>query len=360
MVANTRKMHEIKQILWSILDEEKYLCELFDSLVETGHMDSKGLQEFRMVAKKPTLHQEEIVELSKEEIMGNPYLKNIKIPNVTVNNFTLSNKRIIRPGILVRYDEKKRDVSNMRQINSYFVCNKALRFPGISEGDNTTCWMTVEPFEINTFKTIIEEATGNVLLLGCGLGYLAYMLSLKPEVKSITIVDSSQDVLDIFQTHILPQFDNKDKIRIVQSDALEYLKSCNLTFYNYVNVDIWYDIMDMIFPYLRCLEIEKANPSVKFSYWLENNLKEDLQKSILVAICGYEPQGFISDKIAEDLVRETDIKSYEDVYNLVDIQNLRELLYRWYCNNFEIVKEYEQKDMQKVRALQKMSSKRNR
>lgn len=356
MVANTRKMHEIKQILYSILEEEYYLCDLFNSLLEDGTMDWEHLQEFRQIAKKPLLHQEEITSLTKEEIMANPYLQNIKIPNVTTNNFTLSNKRIIRPGVLFTSDEKRRDLTTMRQINSYQLCNKALRFPGIHESNNSTCWMTVEPFEINSFKGIIEEASGNVLLFGCGLGYVAYMMSLKPEVTSITIVDNSQDVIDIFSTNILPQFENKGKIKIIKEDALEYLKNCNLSQYNYVNVDIWYDVIDMIFTYLECLEIEKENPSIRFSYWLENNLKEDVQKSLLSAICEYPTYGFLSDRIAADIVRETPINNYEDIYNLVDIKNLRNFLYDWYRRNKSVVEQYKAKDTSRMNAAHQLST----
>ena len=64
----------------------------------------------------------------------------------------------------------------MRQKNSYFICDYPLRFPGLTEGSSNTCWMTVEPFEIETFKKFIEEAKGDILLIGCGLGYAAYML----------------------------------------------------------------------------------------------------------------------------------------------------------------------------------------
>ena len=189
-------------------------------------------------------------------------------------------------------------------------------------------------------------------MIGCGLGYAAYMISLKEDVTSVTVVDNNQDVLDIFYTYILPQFENKDKIRIIKSDALLYLSSCDLTVYDYVNVDIWYDTIDMIYTYFRCLTVEKANPTVKFSYWLEEELKNEIQQSILSAICDFPIQGFLSTRIGQDIVRNAAINNYEDVYNLVDIKDLRSLLYGWYCNNLETVQEYESRDINIMNRLQ--------
>lgn len=356
MVANTRKMNKIKQIILSILQEERYLCDMFNGLVSDGSMTLQSLEEFRQVAKIPNLHEQEIIHIKKEELMENPYLKNIQIPNAQLNNFRLSKRRIIRPGTIVQAGEKERELSTMREVNKYFVCDSSLRFPGIVEGDRTTCWMTVEPFEINSFQNIIKEATGNVLLLGCGLGYLAYMLSLKKDVTSITIVDNNKDVIDLFNIHILPQFEHKQKIQIVESDALEYLNSYDLSLYNYINVDIWYDTIDMIYTYLKCLEIEKNNPTVKFSYWLEQDLKQDIQKGILSAICDFPTPDFLTDKITQDIVRDTPIDSYEDIYKLVDIQNLRELLYKWYCTNLDTVEQYKIKDISRMNMIHHSTS----
>lgn len=370
MIANTRKMRKIQEKIESILREEVFLCDALNGAIDDGVITVEKIQEAARIAKKEDMHGEEIIHLTKEEIMANPYLQNIKVPNVSINRFRLSNKRIIRPGFVTKYKPKQRDSKTMRQINSYFVCDKSLRFPGISEGEQTTCWMTVEPCEIETFRNFIEQATGDVLLLGCGLGYVAYMLSRKEDVTSITIVDNNQDVLDLFTTHILPQFTNKEKVKTVNSDGLDYLKNTDLSIFNDINVDIWYDTIDMCYTYLRCLEIERENPSVNFSYWLEEELKFDIQKSILLAVTrpdcveGKENallpfdsltnlpgHNFLSDIIGKDLVCQTPINSYADLCNLVDIKDLRGLLFGWYVNNLDKVESQEKIDMGRLRRI---------
>lgn len=373
MLANTRKMHEIQSIIESILEEEIILCDIFNSLVEEGKMTEAELKVLVSTGKSQNLHTSEIVYLTREEIMENPYLKNIDVPNITMNNLRLAKKRIIRPEIITKLGVKRRNLKTMRQVNSYFICDKSLRFPGLVEGNQTIPLMTVEPFEINSFESFIESATGNVLLVGCGLGYVAYMLSRKKDVTSITIVDKSQDVLDLFNEHILPQFEKKDKIRTIAMDGIDYLRTADLSIYNHVNVDIWYDTIDMIYTYLSCLEIEKENPTVQFSYWLEEELKFDIQNGILLAttrpdcvegkqnippnnLALHNPKTtFLTDIIGKDLIMETPISNYEDLYNLVDIKDLRTILLGWYANNLEKVESQKEKDMQKISQIHRRS-----
>ena len=66
-------------------------------------------------------------------------------------------------------------------------------FPAILENDRI--WMTVTPNEIETMKEPVDQAFGNVLTFGFGLGYYAYMISEKEEVTSITVVEINGDVI---------------------------------------------------------------------------------------------------------------------------------------------------------------------
>ena len=366
MVRNSKTMRHVQDVFKSILEEEYLLCDLFNSSVDQGIMDLNELARLSMLAQEPTLHRSEIEKLKKEDIMSNPYLANIKGPKVESKNFQLSNRRIIRSGLITKYKSKSRDLDTMRQKNSYFICDYPLRFPGLTEGSSNTCWMTVEPFEIETFKQFIEEAKGDVLLIGCGLGYAAYMLSEKEDVNSVTIIDYNQEVLDLFSEHILPQFKNKEKINTIQGDGLEYLRQTDLSIYDHVNVDVWYDTVDMIYPYLRCLEIEKENPDVKFSYWLEDELKEAIQKSIIAAVANdnqpankkvqHANDGFLLGIIGEDIVKKTALNTYEDVYHLIDIDDLRDFLFCWYANNIETVEKQEPIDRRTINSTQGINS----
>ncbi|MFS0823148.1 hypothetical protein [Bacillus sp. 1P02SD] len=122
-------------------------------------------------------------------------------------------------------------------------------------------------------KEAVEKASGNVLTYGLGLGYYAYMVSEKPNVESVTIVDSNEDVIDLFQTYILPQFTNAKKIKIIKEDAFEYARErMPKGNYDFVFTDLWHDVSDGIDMYVEMKKYEKTCPTTEFSYWIEKSI----------------------------------------------------------------------------------------
>ncbi len=362
MIRNSRKMNDFKIYLKEILEKEYETCDVFNAKVEAGMITSEKLRQFSRKIKNETYFDDKLTYVKKDDIMSNPYLHNIKIPNIQENNICLSRKRFLPDNIVAAYNEKVRDIQTFEQINSYYICDRPLHLPGIVEADNMVCWMTVEPFEINSFADFIKTANGNVLLLGCGLGYASYMLSLKEDVKKIVVVDNNPDVIKLFKENILCQFEQKDKIQVVESDALEYMNHTDLNSFDYVNVDIWRDTRDMLLTYLPCLEIEKMYPNVSFSYWLESELKQTVQKGIMAAACDFniEFHGLIIERIGQDIIEKTPIQSRDDFIQLFQLNNFRYILYNWYIENkaeFENMKKIELGEiddlMGKIKTLQK-------
>ena len=78
---------------------------------------------------------------------------------------------------LTKYEEDQRDPSSLITKISYCYTRKTLYLPVLYEGlIKKDPWMTVEPYEILTHNTRAKYVKGNVLLLGCGLGYTAFRL----------------------------------------------------------------------------------------------------------------------------------------------------------------------------------------
>ena len=145
------------------------------------------------------------------------------------------------------------------------------RFPAVLENDNE--WMTLTPVDVDTCKTAIDDAHGNVITFGLGLGYYAYMVSEKEDVKTVTIVEKSKEVIELFKKYILPSFTNKEKIKIVNCDALEYAEYVMpIESYDYAFVDVWRDASDGTPMYEAMKKLECLTPQTKFSYWIENFL----------------------------------------------------------------------------------------
>lgn len=355
MIANNRKMNDLKNDIAYLMEREHYISDMFSGNVEGGFIrGDEMIEEFIKAGKCPEV-RDMIKHLTKEEVMDNAYLRDIKVPKEENKNISIGRKRAIPANTVMLYKEKTRDLDTFMPIDSYFICDRPLRFPAIIEGNTKSCWMTVEPSEIESFKDFISEAKGNVCICGCGLGYVAYMLSIKEDVESVTVVEINPDVIEMFETHILPQFKNKGKIRVVKADALEYLQNTNLSSFDYVNVDIWRDTLDMLPLYLPCLVIESAYPSVNFSYWLEPTLKDLFRKCLLEQFSGYQDNRSnlfeFANVIAKDILDNTDINTKQDLKNLIRLDDMRELLRMWFLTHPQLSAEYRVDSEQKMQGM---------
>ena len=157
--------------------------------------------------------------LETREYRDNPYLKNIKFPDTATRHwkFTHYSYRPYEAFICNDIDIDK----NLREVPQIGFFRERFAYPAVEQDGRE--WMAVKPSEIETMREPIEEATGRVVTFGLGLGYFAYMVSEKPDVTSLDIVERSEEAIALFERHVLPQFPNKEKIRIIRSDAFGFL-----------------------------------------------------------------------------------------------------------------------------------------
>lgn len=166
---------------------------------------------------------------------------------------------------------------DFREIPQLGYFDERFDFPAILE--NGVEWMTVTPNEIETMREPIANSHGRVLTLGLGLGYFAFHASEKPDVESVTVVERDREVIDLFKRELLPQFPNREKIKIVEADALDYLNRIDLcTRFDSIFADLWHDQSDGLALYLklRRIEVEKRLPRV--DYWIEPTLLSSLRQ----------------------------------------------------------------------------------
>lgn len=210
-----------------------------------------------------------IHHLDTNEYYNNPYYKNIKIPTIKIGNSELKYEKYKPFEGFVCDDIIKTEEG--RQIPQIGFFDTEFIFPAVLE--NERIWMTVTPNEIETMKEAVDQAFGNVLAFGLGLGYYAYMISEKEHVESITVVESNEDVIHLFKQYILPQFNNAGKINIIKADAFEfarkYLPEGN---YDFVFTDLWHDVSDGIDMYLKMKHYESFSPNTVFTYWIEKSI----------------------------------------------------------------------------------------
>ena len=203
----------------------------------------------------------------KGELESNPYYQNIHFDNQKSGRFELSMASFRKYELFMYNTPTDRFQGVM--IPAIGTVDHRFKFPNIKE--NESAWMSITPNEIYTMKKPIEDASGNVLTLGCGMGYFAYMTALKDDVESITIVEKESDVIDLFTNFILPQFSCKEKIHILQADAFDFMENLSDGQYDYCFVDIWKGNTDTV-PYLKMKKLCSRFHKTALSYWIEDAL----------------------------------------------------------------------------------------
>lgn len=226
---------------------------------------------------------DKIVEHSKVFHEGdfgeNPYLKNISFDRQSSGDFTLTH------GAYEPYEgfHYNTPVSEFRGILIPRLGTFTYRqeFPCISEKDVT--WMSVTPNEIYTMEKHINEASGKVLTLGLGMGYYTYMVSIKDDVESVTVIEKSQDVIDLFKKYILPQFSHPEKINILCDDAFKFIDTVEDGEYDCCFADIWKGNNDIL-PYLELKIACERFRRMKVTYWIEDALSAAVMSYVFVSI----------------------------------------------------------------------------
>lgn len=207
-------------------------------------------------------------------LLEDPYIQNIKIPTVHAGRYTLTSAAY-EPGELLEYDMP--DFTKDPIIHRIGYFDERIAFPGIYEG--VIPWMSVCPSEISSMRRHIRKARGRVLTLGLGLGYYQYMISLKSEVESIDVIECQPEIIELFREHLLPQFENKNKLRIIEADAFSYVGSLIGDEYDYCFADIWQNEIDGAWAYRKLRDSEERLSNIEFSYWIDDAIQWYLKQS---------------------------------------------------------------------------------
>ena len=106
---------------------------------------------------------------------------------------------------------------------------------------NKTIVMSDAPAEIMDHSYFVYKAKGNVLINGLGLGWIVEALFQKKEVETITVIEKSQDVINLVAKHYENKCPKDKKLWIIQADALNYKPVKGKKF-----DAVWHDIWDYI------------------------------------------------------------------------------------------------------------------
>lgn len=260
----------------AVFSKEEALCAL---LAEIFGIDRERSQEDRIFLRDYIMPS--ITVLDKERYLNDPYYKNVKIKNVKDGKWELKWESYAPWRAVIAADMVMGEDFLEYAPLGFFP--ERFDFPAVLENGNE--WMTLTPVDMDTCTEAIEKSRGRVVTFGLGLGYFAYMASLKQTVSEVVIVELSPAVISLFKKHIFPFFPYPEKINIVNMDAFLYAKEVMpRENFDFAFVDTWRDASDGAPMYKRMKALENLSPKTEFSYWIENFLISRLRAEKYVEI----------------------------------------------------------------------------
>ena len=268
----------------------------------------------------------ETSELKKEEYTNNPYYKALSNLSFSKDGWSLNNKTLKAYSLFPKEEEYMMGSNYTIKMNiGYFTSDYI--YPSISLYD--TEWMSLNPYEIRTMQIPIQLTKGKVLTLGLGLGYFAYMTSLKEEVKEVHIVEMDLELIKIFNEYLLPLFPHPEKIHIHKADAFHFINDIKDKDYDFIFSDLWHDVSDGLVMYLKLKKAFNEFKTTKCLYWIEDAILTYL-KLLIIGVTKDEYykiesdyddlQVFIKNKLNKCILSSS--YDLDDLLNVKGINNL--------------------------------------
>lgn len=252
--------------------------------------------------------------LDAEEYRQNPYYRQVRFPEQTLGNWQMTHQRY-KPYELFCYNDTCL-LPDGREIPPLGYFTQEFSFPAVLE--NGRLWMAITPNEVETMQADIDAAFGRIAVFGLGLGYYPFMTARMERVTQITVIERERAAIELFEKHLLPQFPHREKIRVVQADAYDFLENrMGNGQFDFAYVDIWHDVLDGTPMYLRCKQLEHRAGGIPFCYWVEPSMLIWLRGLILSEL--QEGKG----RLREMLMQRA--SSPEEFISLLSLDSLRAL-----------------------------------
>ena len=241
-------------------------------------MGKAGFQEFQgPKAKWPSLY------LSTQAYIKNPYTSHIRFDDLSQTAFkytqeTIQAHELFSVSSIV--DDENRELNDWMMLRAM---DEPYHATFLWQDDEV--WMLDAPSEMNTMEPYARKAKGKVLTFGLGIGFYVYMALLNEQVESVTIVERSPEVIQLFNRVLRPQFPQNKFIEIVQGDAFDYFNENTLNQYDSVFVDIWQSNEDGLVMMERLLE-QYLPPFEQVDFWIESSCMEILHALVFMVLKG--------------------------------------------------------------------------
>ena len=288
---------------------------VFNALLEYFGIDNED-EESIEIATKYILNNLKVS--SPKDYLDNPYVKAVNPKEFKAKGYELSYLKYAPYQV---FADDEIIISDYPYEEYYQLGFFKEEFKYLALLKNNEIWMSVNPNEINTMRPFINEAKGKVLVLGLGMGYIAYMMAIKDDVKSVTVIEKDINIINLFKEHIAPLL-KTNKIKVIHDDAIRYTE--NNKGFDYIFADLWHNPEDGIPMYLELENIAKKN-KLKINYWLEPSLKAMRRRCLITILeeyfMGYTEKDY---KFAKNQMDQTINYLYKQIKD-IEINNIDEL-----------------------------------
>jgi spermidine synthase len=130
--------------------------------------------------------------------------------------------------------------------------------------------MSNHEFEIITNQKFLDNAKGDVLIFGLGIGLVIFPLLNMSEINSITIVEIDGSLIE----HVNPIIKKNDihsKVSIYEGDAFSFETN---KLFDTIYFDIWHSINEKAFREMKIL-IEKFKYNLTLGGWMDSWCSEE-------------------------------------------------------------------------------------
>lgn len=138
--------------------------------------------------------------------------------------------------------------------------------------------MSDTPMEKNTNMDFVRKAHGDVFIAGLGIGLILLAIQDKEEVKSITVLEKSSEIVEL----VGKQLPLNDKVQIIVGDAFEYVPTQKydtiyFDIWPIINEDVYEEMQELKAKYRKYRQMRKINPDSFMSCWAEYQAKNGLR-----------------------------------------------------------------------------------
>jgi len=185
-------------------------------------------------------------------------LKEAKSEHFIIEYFTVTDEDVRRCQLI--------DAIHGRREYADFKAGEYVRL--VRKGDHDPM-ISDTAMEKETNLDFYEEAHGDVLIAGLGIGMVLLAVQNKSNVTSVTVVEKEQEIIDL----VKPQLPLNKKVTIVHGDIFDYIPTQK---FDTIYFDIWDNICGDNWEEMKKLH-RKFRSKLKPNGWMSSWRKEDCQ-----------------------------------------------------------------------------------